>query len=76
MSLTIRNLTIDPQLDSDYLADSMINGMPNTMQAIGKIRGQITGLLASGKTPREWTQEDIQELQALYTELTVRRMTI
>jgi len=63
------NLIVDTQLDSNYLADAMVEVTPDIMETIGKMRGLTAGLLTSGKMPQQWAEEDIRELQELYYRL-------
>src|SRR6202021_2195266 len=62
-------LSSDPQLDTNYLEDAAIIVTPGIIEAIGKMRGLTAGLLASGKLPAQWTEEETRGLQALYNEL-------
>ncbi len=62
-------LTLNATIDTDYLADVMTSGIPDFMETMGKTRGLLSGLLASGKTPPEWTEEETRRLQTLYERL-------
>jgi len=66
------NLTLNPQLDTDYLGDAMVNITPGIMQTLGKIRGLTAGLLSSGQSPRQWSPDEIVELQGLYHQLEIQ----
>ncbi|MBI3418512.1 MAG: response regulator [Proteobacteria bacterium] len=67
------NLSIDPQVDSDHLADVAVNIMPQIVETTAKIRGITAGLLASGKTSARWPAAQVQQLQALHNGLDVLR---
>ncbi len=41
------NLTLDPELDSFYLMDSVVNQLPPTIEELAQLRGLASGLLAS-----------------------------
>jgi signal transduction histidine kinase/NO-binding membrane sensor protein with MHYT domain/CheY-like chemotaxis protein len=62
------NLTLDPQLDSDFLANAMVTVAPELIATLGKIRGLTSGLLASGP-PEQWTYEQKEDLEKLYYRL-------
>lgn len=66
------SLSIDPQLNSNYLAIASIHIVPKIMETLGKTRGLTAGLLGSGKTSSQWTREEIEELHGLYNELHVQ----
>ena len=62
-------ITSDPQLDSDYLADALTQITPDIMQTLGRMRGSTIGLLAYGQKPLHWTEKEMPELEALYNNL-------
>ncbi len=63
------NLTLNPQLDSDYLADTIVHVTPDMMETLGQLRGLTTGLLAAGIPPEQWTAEQTREIQSLFVQL-------
>ena len=65
-------LSTNPQLDSDYLADVSIHVTPKIMETIGRMRGLTVGLLASGRLPQQWAQEEIRQLQIVEDTLNVQ----
>ncbi len=61
---TKSNLTLDPQIESDYLADAMVVTVPELMVVLGKVRGLTSGLLQSG-SPENWSYEQMESLEIL-----------
>lgn len=63
------NLSTDPQLNANYLADITIHSIPEMIETIAKIRGLTAGLLALERSPKQWKETEIRELQAFYYRL-------
>ncbi len=55
------NLILDPELDSFYLMDAVINKLPIILENAGKLRGLGSSILAKG----EITNEEIVELSKI-----------
>ena len=50
------NLTLDPELDSFYLMDLLVNRLPSVVEAMGQARGLAAGIAAAGSfTPQNWS---------------------
>lgn len=62
------NLALDPQLDSNILANSMIVTMPHLVDTLGSIRGQVANVRLSS-VPQAWTNEQLGEMARLYYRL-------
>ncbi|MBL8203955.1 MAG: methyl-accepting chemotaxis protein [Blastocatellia bacterium] len=60
------NLILDPDLDTYYLMDAVIVQLPNATDALGQVRGLMTGAI-SGKaiSPQEQSQLNFQMARAL-----------
>lgn len=58
-------ITLDPDLDSHYLADTMVSALPATLERLGQVRAKGTAIL--GK--REITERQKVEFVALLAEL-------
>lgn len=59
-------VSVDTQLDSNYLASAAVHIVPKIIKAIGEIRGLTVNHLVSGRSPQQWADGEIQELQTLY----------
>ncbi len=46
-------LTMDPELESFYIASSVINALPQIVENLGQARGMATGLAARGAVSRQ-----------------------
>ncbi len=66
------NLTLDPELDSSYLMDTIITKLPSTIEALAQLRGLASSLLASKLV----TADDKQKLLALAASTTIKRDTL
>lgn len=59
------NLTLDPQLNSNFLSNAMVVRMPRLMSAMGEARGLTAGLLALS-SPQKWSYEQSENLEKIY----------
>jgi PAS domain S-box-containing protein len=63
------NLSADPELSTDYLADATVQVTPGIMETLGRLRGLTVGYLVSGRQPVQWTENEARGLQALLINL-------
>jgi len=55
------NLILDPELDSYYLMDLLVNRLPALTEAMGQARGLASGIAAAGMfTPENWSTLSIR----------------
>src|SRR5262249_23715136 len=63
------DLSTDPALDSNYLADAAINITPDIIKSAGRMRGSITRLLASRKILASLSEQQKEDLETYGDEL-------
>jgi len=55
------NLILDPELDSYYLMDLVVNRLPALTESMGQARGLAAGIAATGSfTPQSWSELSIR----------------
>ena len=58
-------LTLDPELSTFYLIDTIVNGLPDTLEHLGELRAYGIGVLAS----KQATEQQKMEINILVAEL-------
>ncbi|MBD3610167.1 MAG: methyl-accepting chemotaxis protein [Gammaproteobacteria bacterium] len=68
------NLILDPELDSFYLMDLVVNKIPAVVETMGQARGLASGIAAQGNfTPQSWAELTLRVDRFITAEMALLR---